>query len=313
MSKLSNCIKMLILLKNNGKMSIQELSKRLEVKERQIREYKYELEKAGIFIESNRGKYGGYFIPKDTFIPYPNLKNEEYTSLLLGKELLKQDNNFMLLDEYSMAVDKVGAAMKDKEVTDLSYNILNNSRPNINIEKEKDKYLKISESLLSRKKIRITYFSLKAEKSIRIVRPYSLFLYKGFWYLIGYCELRNSIRDFKLSRIKDYEIIDEEYKIPCDFSLTEYTGKSGIFNSKQYDIKLRIYPPMSIIVEERIWASNQSIVQNEDKSIIFTASMGIDPELRSWIMSMGSCAEVLEPEHLREYIKDEIKKMKNLY
>ena len=55
MSKLSNAITLLRLLQNGKKYSIKELASKLEVSPRMIREYKNELELAGIFIESLRG------------------------------------------------------------------------------------------------------------------------------------------------------------------------------------------------------------------------------------------------------------------
>ena len=52
MAKLSNLIMMINLLKNGRKYSIKELSEKLEVSERTIREYKLFLEEAGIYIET---------------------------------------------------------------------------------------------------------------------------------------------------------------------------------------------------------------------------------------------------------------------
>ena len=50
MSKISNVIMMLQYLENGRKYNIKELAERLEVSERMIRNYKEELEKAGIYI-----------------------------------------------------------------------------------------------------------------------------------------------------------------------------------------------------------------------------------------------------------------------
>lgn len=69
MSKLSNAITLLRLLQNGKKYSIKELSSKLEVSPRMIREYKNELELAGIFIESIRGPYGGYYLNQNIRLP----------------------------------------------------------------------------------------------------------------------------------------------------------------------------------------------------------------------------------------------------
>ena len=89
MSKLSNALVMLQLLQNKRKYSIKELSEKLEVSPRMIRQYKDELEYAGIYIETIYGPYGGYVLNQDVRIPENYIKsknikldNKEYYNLL---------------------------------------------------------------------------------------------------------------------------------------------------------------------------------------------------------------------------------------
>ena len=60
MSKIANMLNMLQILKDKKVHSISSLSKEIEVSERMIRQYKLELEQAGIYLKSFTGKYGGY-------------------------------------------------------------------------------------------------------------------------------------------------------------------------------------------------------------------------------------------------------------
>lgn len=64
MGKLSNILNMLQLLNSGKKYSIKELALYLEVSERMIRVYRDELEKAGIYVETIMGPYGGYILDK---------------------------------------------------------------------------------------------------------------------------------------------------------------------------------------------------------------------------------------------------------
>ena len=69
MSKVSNAITLLELLQSGRKYSIKELSTILEVSERMIRVYKEDLEKAGIYIDSILGPYGGYVLNQNIRVP----------------------------------------------------------------------------------------------------------------------------------------------------------------------------------------------------------------------------------------------------
>ena len=60
MSKVANMLNMLQILKDRNIHSISSLAERLEVSERMIRQYKLELERAGIYLKSYTGKFGGY-------------------------------------------------------------------------------------------------------------------------------------------------------------------------------------------------------------------------------------------------------------
>lgn len=62
MSKVANMLNMLQILKDKNIHSISSLAQKLEVSERMIRQYKSELEQAGIYLKSYTGKYGGYKI-----------------------------------------------------------------------------------------------------------------------------------------------------------------------------------------------------------------------------------------------------------
>lgn len=66
MSKISNMLNMLQFLKDKKIHSISSLAEELEVSERMIRQYKLELEQAGIYVKSYTGRYGGYQLDENS-------------------------------------------------------------------------------------------------------------------------------------------------------------------------------------------------------------------------------------------------------
>ena len=89
MSKISNVLTMLEYLSSGKKYSIAELSEKLEVTPRMIRVYKDEIEKAGIYIDTIKGPYGGYVLNQNINVPKRfitpneiNVKNKEFFNLI---------------------------------------------------------------------------------------------------------------------------------------------------------------------------------------------------------------------------------------
>lgn len=78
MSKVANMLNMIQMLKDGEIHSIKELAEKLEVSERMIRQYKLELEQAGIYLKSITGKYGGYMLEQDNnFLKIDDVQKEE--------------------------------------------------------------------------------------------------------------------------------------------------------------------------------------------------------------------------------------------
>lgn len=95
MSKISNMINMIQILRDQKVHSIQSLAQKLEVSERMIRQYKQELEQAGIYIYSITGKYGGYQIDKENnFLKLENIVKEEM--YIIMKKAIKNRNKIQI-------------------------------------------------------------------------------------------------------------------------------------------------------------------------------------------------------------------------
>ncbi len=91
MSKVANILNMLQILKDKDIHSISSLAERLEVSERMIRQYKLELEQAGIYLKSYTGKYGGYKIDdNNNFFKIEN-KVKEKMYIIMKKAIVDKN------------------------------------------------------------------------------------------------------------------------------------------------------------------------------------------------------------------------------
>lgn len=316
MSKLSNTMIMLVLLRAKQQMKIGEIAEILEVNNRMVQIYRDDLEKAGIIIESKPGRYGGYSLPKtyDSLLNL-NLNPEEVMALNMAYKQL-EESGFIYANELSVAYNKLMASLQvnkhyQGDVNDYQF-VSKSSPAALSNNQEREHCKKIHASLIQKKQIHINYYSLlNDEHQERTVSPYALYEYRNSLYLTGFCHLRQEIRDFKISRIKSLATTDDYFVMPRDFSLKDYmTNCLGIFKDTTQKVVLKIRHPMSQIIREKIWSDNQVItdIPNE-KAILFEAHLQGEIEIISWILSMGSDVEVIEPIDLKVKIREKLEKM----
>jgi len=200
MSKVSNVITMLQLLQSGRKYSINELSKILEVSERMIRVYKEDLEKAGIYIDTIMGPYGGYVLNQTIRMPVRKFKMKD--AELLDKYISNETSQdikekLVLLQDKIKGVyvgsNQEGKALNLKEETGKKYNIL-------------------TRAIKEKRKVKILYYSYGKGENERVIDPAEMFLFQDGWYCAAFCEKKQDIRHFELKRIIKYELLDEKYE-----------------------------------------------------------------------------------------------------
>jgi len=124
--------------------------------------------------------------------------------------------------------------------------------------------------------------------------------------MIGYCHLRNKVRIFALHRVKLLHQTKETFEVPEDFGFEDFTEVSfGVFQGEPMKLRIWFSSEVAGYVKEKIWHESQEIHPRDDGSIIFEAEVAETVELKSWIMSWGANALVLEPEFLGDEIRSE--------
>ncbi len=194
MSKISNVILMLQYLENGRKYSVNELAEKLEVTPRMVRVYKEELEKAGIYIDTIMGPYGGYVLNQSIRIPKRKFKLSDYQFL----KNLDVDDKYK--DQLEILADKVHGVYFDSK--DESIELKDDIRSYYNL---------FTRAIKEKRKVKINYYSFVHGNQDRIIRPLDIFLYNTGWGCAAYCELKNDLRHFELKRVNSVELLDEKF------------------------------------------------------------------------------------------------------
>ena len=199
MSKITNAFIMLDLLSSGKKYTAKELAHQLAISERMVRYYKEQLELSGIFIESFKGPGGGYFINKSIYSPYKQFNKYELQVLKEVQKIVNDTENFQFKEEYSKLINKMTALFNIEEEK-RKYNW---ETEEIEEKEDLELYEYFQQLIKNKKRIKIAYLDIDGgEWSERSIHPCQIFKYEETYYITAFCEFRNSVRHFRLDRIR---------------------------------------------------------------------------------------------------------------
>jgi len=164
--------------------------------------------------------------------------------------------------------------------------------------------------------VRLHYKSLfpgeENQPIVTKIQGYAL-VYHQCWYLVGRSTLHGEVRKFNLGRIEDYEVLDgdEPYEIPSNFTVENYLGNAWrlIRDTKRQTVRLRFDKMVAENVAEKSWHKTQECRFNSDGTLDVTFQLDGIREVFWWIFSYADQVEVLEPQELRDLVRESAKKM----
>ena len=317
MSKVAHLLQMLLTLQYKQVTTASELAEILEVDKKTIYRYIETLSMANIPVNTKKGRYGGFYLDQDFYMKDPNLTEEELEAVLMASQILTEENGFIYEKELKRANTKIKNISLNKNLDlrelkpDIDFKISNIG----SLENFEDIIAKINFAMSKGRTVRLSYFAMNKNSAIeKDVDPYTILFRQGAWHLIGYCNLRNEIGIFEISRIKSISITNLAYIKPANFSVKEYFKNSrGTFRGEQTLVKIKFSKNVANFIMETKWHENQKIEKLYDDSIMFSVYVNNLEEIKRWVMGFGMDAEVVDPLTLREEIKDEVLDIYNIY
>ncbi len=120
---------------------------------------------------------------------------------------------------------------------------------------------------------------------------------------MGFDHRSKEIRTFAVDRIQRIEATEQHFEVLEGFDFDTYMGASfGVIAEPAMLVRIRFDRRWASYVEERTWHASQTIEPGRDGSIELRMEVGGTADLRTWILSFGSGAEVLEPIALRDEV-----------
>jgi len=186
------------ILRNKRLVTAKTLAERLEVSERTIYRDIQDLSLSGVPVEGEAGV--GYRLRHTIDIPPIMFTSDEIEALVIGARMVKTWAGTELGYSAQSALDKITAVipaeLRNKIEDSKLFSLRFSQRQDLDVN------LDICRKAIDGKRLlQMNYCRADGEQSLRCIRPLGLYFWGNVWTLVGWCELRDDFRNFRLDRI----------------------------------------------------------------------------------------------------------------
>jgi predicted DNA-binding transcriptional regulator YafY len=314
MNKTDRLLAIVLELQRKGRQRAEDLAETFETSKRTIYRDILALCEAGVPIISVPGQ--GYSLMKGYFLPPLSFTTEEATMLLLGSDFIARNFDAQYRAAAESACRKIEGVLPETLRDDVHY-LQSNIRFIGNLtaldSREQEKLQQLRRALLDRNTIRFCYHARysndeQSGSHVREVDPYGLAYWLGSWHLIAYCHMRQDIRNFRLDRMEELELLPRTFTRPANFQMDQRSG------DQSRNITVRVLFDWEIARWVREGRSYFVTAEEEtEDGLLVTLMIRQQNDILQWLLSWGSHVRILEPASLREHLAEEAQAMLRNY
>ncbi|NLK30674.1 MAG: WYL domain-containing protein [Aminobacterium colombiense] len=163
-------------------------------------------------------------------------------------------------------------------------------------------------AIQEKKTVRLRYCSPYGDGAPREheICPWGMYFRAHAWYLWAWSCSKNSPMTLRIGRISSIVAYGTPPYVepPENFDVGDYASSAwyGCTGEGIHDVSLKIEPPLAAVVAETTWHPTQKIEENEDGSIILSATVPNLGDVARWVMASAPYAKALEPTELKSQL-----------
>ncbi len=261
---------------------------------------------AGVPVAAMPGE--GYRLAPGYHLPPIAFTVEEAVQLLLGSDLAVGLGTAEQREAARTAASKVEAALKAETREQVAH-----LRERIRVSdwrwRDPSPWLpQLQQAVVRDHVLWLRYHSFGSDEiTERKIEPYFMVFYGDDWHVVGYCRLREGMRDFRASRIRDAELLPERFQ-----------RRSGLFvtqdDQRDTPKELRVWIESAAVP----WARETPAFgfQREEAAeggAVFVYHVWDLRRLMPWLLSWGASARVLSPREAVERVSREATALRQRY
>ena len=283
----SRLFKIVYHLLDKGQATAHELAEKFEVSDRTIYRDIDALSAAGVPIYTETGRTGGVRLLGNFVLDRAVLSEAEKHEILAALQSISgtvEAQNSVVLDKLSALFDVDTESWLEVDFSRWGGEGSDN-----------EKFERLKSAVIYRRSVRITYANANGSINSRVVHPLKLSYKSRAWYLKAFCVEKQDYRTFKLTRILELEVLEEQ------FHPHPAPPKADFSNFDNKKIVLRFPEKMAYRIYDEF---NQETVKRENGALVVTVWMPVDEWLTSYLLTFGTQIEVLDPPELRPMLAE---------
>ncbi|MFD2444031.1 helix-turn-helix transcriptional regulator [Bacillus sp. CGMCC 1.16607] len=306
--KTERLLAIIILLLQRKRITAKELAEQLEVSIRTIYRDIESINLAGIPIVSYQGNDGGYEILSSFMLQNQALNINDRNILISSLKGITS-----LFDDLKMdhMLDTITSAQTKKSRDALSPVIIDFSPwglPN----QHTTLLTLLKKAIEQKREVHFYYVDSSGSVTERKVQPATIIVKAGIPYLYGYCLHREASRLFRVSRMKDAILTANQFQLLPELDLQAKSLEAcWRESSKMISLILIFQPKLGVLVEETFTPNQITIL--ETGYIRVECQFPEGDWVTRFLLSFGNQVEIIEPEELKGRIREEAKKIIQMY
>lgn len=183
---------------------------------------------------------------------------------------------------------------------------------------------KIHTAISENKKIQFQYFQWNIKKEMELrkeggfycISPWALSWNNENYYMIGFDDKAAKIKHYRVDKMLKIGILEEKRlgkELFSRFDMAAYTRKSfSMFGGEEENVKIEFANHLAGVVIDR-FGKDVSIIPSDEKHFVINVNVAVSGQFFGWLMAMGNSVKVLWPEKVVSQLKEELKKLNELY
>ena len=300
---------LLELLQTHGRLSGADIAARLDVDRRTVRRYITALEDLGIPVTTEQGRYGGYMLVAGFKLPPLMFNDEEALVLALGLLAVRD------LEPVTSTAMASAQAKLERVLPEPLKHRLRAIREHTQVLPTRGQasnraavLLSLTEAAQAQRRVMMRYSPPRGgEPMQRAFEPYGLVLRGQYWYVSGYCPLRQDLRSFRLDRLADVVLQEQQFQRPGAFDAAEHLQETLTHAWSQHAVTVVLHTDIANANEYLPHIGGQ--LQQRDDGVLLTTTTDSLHWFIWWLLRLPCRFSIESPAALKGLLRQRAQRL----